>query len=62
MKNFIVILFTALLFISCESSDDSAPTFESNISVDGVQFVPTTATVASATANADRFHLSRSDA
>ena len=51
MKNFIVILFTALLFISCESSDDSAPTFESNISVDGVQFVPTTATVASTTAN-----------
>lgn len=51
MKNIILILFTALLFISCESSDDSAPTFESNISVDGVQFVPTTATVSSATAN-----------
>jgi hypothetical protein len=51
MKNFIVILFTALLFTACESSDDSAPSFESDISVDGVQFVPTKATVAPATAN-----------
>lgn len=51
MKNFIVILFTALLFTACESSDDSAPTFESNIRVDGVQFVPTTASVSPTTAN-----------
>ena len=33
----------ASIFTACDSSDDSAPAFESTITVDGVEFKPTTA-------------------
>lgn len=43
MKKFIFLLIFASVFTACDSSDDSAPAFESNIIVDGVEFVPTSA-------------------
>ncbi len=41
MKKFILLLIFASIFIACDSSDESGPAFESNITVDGIEFVPT---------------------
>lgn len=43
MKKLIFLLIFASIFTACDSSDDSAAAFESTITVDGVEFVPTSA-------------------
>ena len=43
MKKFIVLLIFASIFTACDSSDDEAIAFESTITVDGIEFVPTSA-------------------
>lgn len=51
MKKFLLLLVSVLLFMACDSSDDSSLDFNSDIQVDGIEFTPTIATVSNATAS-----------
>jgi hypothetical protein len=51
MEKFLLVLVSVILFTACESSDSDSLDFDSNIIADGVEFIPTNATVSNATAS-----------
>ncbi|MDP2162123.1 MAG: hypothetical protein Q8K02_16710 [Flavobacterium sp.] len=51
MKKLLLLFVSVLLFLACNSSDDSSLNFNSDIRVNGVVFTPTNARVSNATAN-----------